>query len=355
MACLYLLHHLVRQYGRDAEVTRCLDSRVFYVCPRLNPDGAEWALADVPQLIRSSTRPYPTKRSRRRVEARGRGRGRPRAHHADPRSQWAVEGVVQAMPGCWCAGSRAETGGQYYRLLPEGTLEDYDGITVKLQPRKEQLDLNRNFPANWRQEHEQYGAGPFPAQSRKSHAAVRIHRLAPEYHRRHDLSHVQRRAAASILASGGRYPAGGRPVDIPKIGARGSEVTGYPNISVFHDFRYHPKEVITGSLDDWVYEHGGVFAWTVEIWSPQRQAGIADYKFIDWYREHPEEDDLKLLAWNDSALQGKGFVPWYAFEHPQLGPVELGGWNTLFTWSNPPPSCWKRKSRCFRPGSSGIC
>ena len=50
---------LVGNLGRDAEVTRCLDTRVFYVCPRLNPDGAEWALADVPRLIRSSTRPYP--------------------------------------------------------------------------------------------------------------------------------------------------------------------------------------------------------------------------------------------------------------------------------------------------------
>ena len=59
MACLYLLQHLVNRYGGDADITRCLDTRVFYICPRLNPDGAEWALADVPRLIRSSTRPYP--------------------------------------------------------------------------------------------------------------------------------------------------------------------------------------------------------------------------------------------------------------------------------------------------------
>src|SRR5512138_3417811 len=42
MACLYLLRHLVSRYGEDTDVTRCLDTRVFYVCPRLNPDGAEW-------------------------------------------------------------------------------------------------------------------------------------------------------------------------------------------------------------------------------------------------------------------------------------------------------------------------
>ena len=58
-AALRLIDHLLSGYGTDPEVTRCLDSRVFYICPRANPDGAEWALADIPKLIRSSTRPYP--------------------------------------------------------------------------------------------------------------------------------------------------------------------------------------------------------------------------------------------------------------------------------------------------------
>jgi hypothetical protein len=29
-------------------------------------------------------------------------------------------------------------------------------------------------------------------------------------------------------------------------------------------------------------------------------------------------------------------VPWYAYEHPQLGEVELGGWHLMETWRNPP-------------------
>src|SRR3569623_1165276 len=79
------------------------------------------------------------------------------------------------------------------------------------------------------------------------------------------------------------------------IGAEGTRLTGYPAASAYHEFRYHPKEIITGALDDWLYEQQGVFAWTVEIWSPQREAGIGEYRFIDWYRDHPVEDDLKLL------------------------------------------------------------
>ena len=52
-------HRWSRDYGRDPDVTRALDTRAFYVCPRINPDGAEWALADKPKWVRSSTRPYP--------------------------------------------------------------------------------------------------------------------------------------------------------------------------------------------------------------------------------------------------------------------------------------------------------
>ena len=58
-ANLYFLDTLVRGHGTDPEITRALDTRAFYVCPRMNPDGAEWALADQPRWVRSSTRPYP--------------------------------------------------------------------------------------------------------------------------------------------------------------------------------------------------------------------------------------------------------------------------------------------------------
>jgi hypothetical protein len=132
-----------------------------------------------------------------------------------------------------------------------------------------------------------------------------------------------------------------------KIGEKGTEVTSYPHISVFHDFKYHPKQVITGGFDTWTYEHVGVFSWTVEFWSPMKQAGIEKFKYIDWYREHPVEDDLKLLKWNDEVLDGKGYVDWYAYKHPQLGKVELGGWDFMHMWTNPPPQFLEKEISPF--------
>jgi hypothetical protein len=134
-----------------------------------------------------------------------------------------------------------------------------------------------------------------------------------------------------------------------KIGAKGTELTGYPAVSVYHDFRYHPNRVITGGFDVWLYEHMGLYGWTVEIWSPQRQSGIEEYEFIGWRREHPLEDDLKMLKWSDEALEGKGYIDWYPFEHPQLGPVELGGWNALYAFRNPPPRFLEQEISRFPP------
>ena len=44
-----------------------------------------------------------------------------------------------------------------------------------------------------------------------------------------------------------------------------------------------------------------------------------------------------MLAWFDERWPGRYFVDWYPFDHPQLGSVELGGWNDVFSWGNPPP------------------
>jgi hypothetical protein len=120
------------------------------------------------------------------------------------------------------------------------------------------------------------------------------------------------------------------------MGDEATRLTGYPAISIFHDFKYHPKMVIKGGDVDWIYDHLGAFGWVTEFWSPQRAAGLSDYHFIDWIREHSPEDELAVLKLADEL--GEGYVDWYAFEHPQLGRVELGGWDVVHFWFNPPLS-----------------
>jgi murein tripeptide amidase MpaA len=229
-----------------------------------------------------------------------------------------------------------ETGGTYYRLLPEGLLKNYDGATIQVRRPKESLDLNRNFPAGWRTESDQPGAGVYPTSEPEARNLVEF-----VMNHKNITSTISFHTMSGVLLRG----FGVRPDEeqitedlwvFQKIGAKGTEITGYPDISTFHDFRYHPKQVITGAFDEWTYEHLGVFSWTVEFWNPMKQAGIEKFTYIDWYREHLVEDDLKLLQWSDRALKAKGYVDWYPFDHPQLGKVELGGWDFLHMWTNVP-------------------
>jgi len=345
-ACLYYLHHLVTRYGSDPQVTHLLDTRTVYLCPRLNPDGAELALADRPRHIRSSTRRYPFDEDPvegltvEDIDGDGRvlfmripdPHGAYKKCAADPRL------MVPREPG--------EFGGEYYRLMPEGTLKHYDGLMVNVNRDVEGLDLNRNFPPGWRQEFEQVGAGPYPASEPEVKAMLDF-----------VVAHRNIGAAVSFHTHSGVIlrPMGTQSDDdmVPedlwtykRFSEIGAKLTGYPAISIWHDFKYHPKEVITGT-QDWLYEHLGALFWVVELWSPNREAGITDYRWIDWYREHPVEDDLKLLKWSDEQCGGAAHVDWKPFRHPQLGIVEIGGWDKMNFWRNPPPALREREAARF--------
>ncbi|UDF35933.1 UNVERIFIED_ORG: M14 family metallopeptidase [Shinella sp. XGS7] len=344
--CLYYLHHLATLYGADDQVTQLLDSRCIYMVPRLNPDGAELALADRPRHIRSSTRRYPFDEepvdglSMEDVDGDGRiltmrvldPHGGYKKHPADPRLMVARE------PG--------EFGGEYYRLMPEGFVKNHDGLTVTVNRDREGLDLNRNFPSEWRQEYKQLGAGPYPTSEPEVRAMVDF-----------ITSHPNIGAAISYHTHSGVIlrPMGTCSDDdmIPEdlwaykqFSKLGEQHSGYPAISIWHEFKYHPKEVITGT-QDWVYEHLGALFWVVELWSPNKEAGIEGYKWIDWFREHPVEDDLKLLKWSDEQCGGQAHVDWRPFHHPQLGPVEIGGWDKMNFWRNPPPHLREREAARF--------
>lgn len=48
-------------------------------------------------------------------------------------------------------------------------------------------------------------------------------------------------------------------------------------------------------------------------------------------------DNIEQLRYNDEHMDGYAFKDWAPFDHPQLGPVEIGGWRK-FGHNNPPPN-----------------
>jgi len=336
-AALYLIHTLVTQYGQDPEITRCLDTRAFYICPRLNPDGAEWALGDRPRFVRSGTRLYPDPDPLPvgLIPQDMDGDGRILLMRIpDPQGHWQA---YPADPRLMVPREPTATGGDYYRLLPEGEILNYDGLLIPRRPMPEGLDFNRNFPAAWRSQSEQPGAGPYPTSEPEVRAAVDFIAQA-----RNLTGAISFHTMSGVLLRPHSYKSDEEmpPADLriyKVLGEKGEAITGYPAVSVYHDFRTAGYDHVTGACDDWAYEEQGLFSWTVELWSPMQQVGIEGYHFLAWFDQHPLEDDLQLLAWSDRHLQGQGYIDWYPFDHPQLGPVELGGWNRFYCWHNPPP------------------
>ncbi len=345
-AALYFVDTLVRGYGSDADVTRALDTRAFYVCPRINPDGAEWALADRPKWVRSSTRPYPLDEEEidglavEDIDSDGRIL---QMRIPDPNGLWKPH---PQEPRLMVRRDPTETGGTYYRVMPEGRYDGYDGWTLKIKRPLQALDLNRNFPASWRQEFEQQGAGPYPTSEPEIRAVVDFIVRHPNItggNTFHTWSGVLLRPFEHLSDDEMHAE------DLwffQRSGRKGTELTGYPAISVYHEFRYHPKSVIGGTFD-WLYEHLGAFSWCIEIWAPMREAGIENYKYIDWFRDHPIDDDLKLFRWSEQKLGGAAYRDWRPFDHPQLGRVEIGGMDRFNAFGNPPLARLEREIARF--------
>jgi hypothetical protein len=66
-----------------------------------------------------------------------------------------------------------------------------------------------------------------------------------------------------------------------------------------------------------------------------RERGGVDF---DWAKLN-EEEQLNELKWIDKNYPD-GFIDWKPYEHPQLGPLEIGGVERKYTRRNPPPGKW---------------
>ncbi len=332
---LGLAYQLVSEYGKDEMITQIVDSSVYYIVPRVNPDGAELAMADKPEYVRSGVRPYPYQDKQEGLHSKDIDEdGRILTMRIpDPNGDWKISSLDSRLME---RRKPDDIKGDYYRLLPEGYLEDFDGYMISIAKPHRSLDFNRNFPSEWRPESQQRGAGPYPTSEPEIKALVDF----ITSHSNINTALTYHTYSGAILRPPSLHSDDEMDVDdlwtYKAIGKRGTELVGYPNISVYHEFRYHPKQVISGVFDDWMYHHLGIFAFTVEQWDIVSKAGIKDRKFIDWLRDHPHEEDHKILTWADENIGPDAYVDWYDFQHPQLGKVELGGWNNMYTWRNPP-------------------
>ncbi len=310
---------------------------LFHVMPRMSPDGAERVL-NTGRFLRSVPRGglLPPERSHWRPDdVDGDGLAL-QMRMLDPAGEYVES---KTFPGRMLL-RELEDEGPFYKLFPEGYIENFDGETIPTPHFLDDnpTDLNRNFPYSWMPHHEQEGAGDYPLNEVESRAVVEFTAASPTLF-----------AWLNLHTFGGVFirPLGHKPdtemdpsdlAIFKQVEAWGDRYTGYPTVSGFEEFTYRPNRPIYGDLIDYAYHQRGCIAYVCELWDLFEQVGLERTKrFVDRYTKLDRDGVEKIYRWDNEHNQGRLAGRWRACDHPQLGPVEVGGSDTRVGMWNPPP------------------
>jgi hypothetical protein len=362
-SALYFAWYVLSNYGKDPEITNLVDTKGLYVRVKNNPDGSELYL-NTAQSNRSTVRPHDSDgdglldedppedldgdgfccQMRKKVEE---GKGN---YVLDPDDK---SGRLM---------KRVGEGKGNYLIYSEGIDNDFDGKFN--EDGIGGLDLHRNYPENWRPEPgldltgrgwTQLGAGPYPLSENETRSVVIFLLQHPNV----SIGQTMDTAVPMHL----RPPSTSRSEEsmfeedlklYKYFDEQGKKITGYPNAGdVYWDYSNLGREFreeagqerkgrpLFGHSPDFGYFYYGAIWYGDELWCGGR---VKDYDGDGKITE------LEVLRWNDEALAGKGFKNWEKFIHPQLGEVEIGGFNPKFFRQNPPPEYleeWARKETNF--------
>jgi murein tripeptide amidase MpaA len=335
--CLYDIWYLLTQYSQDPLVTRLVDTRVFYILPKINPDGSD------AYLQKPGT---PVDADYIQVDDDADGR-----LDEDPAEDLNGDGQITLMRIRDEKGSfktspedprlmvrrKIDEPGEWRIIGEEGMDNDKDGRINEDPPGKSRTVSNRNYPAYWAPEWIQRNAGPYPLSEPEARAQIDFILAHPNIagiQAHHTHSGVILRPFCNL---GDEHIPAFDMRNFEAIGAVGTEITGYPVLSVYNDFTTDKSNPRHGVFVDWAYDHFGALALTTEIWKAPGETGKSVFE---------GRDDKIAMEWNDKNLAGRAFINWSPYDHPQYGEIEIGGWSENFFVQNPPPKYaeaeWKK-------------
>jgi hypothetical protein len=310
---LYTVDYLLKNYGRLPRVTELLDRAVFYILPVVNPDGRSlWfkgpsdsdyprtvlvpvdddrdGLADEDDVDDVDGDGYITT-MRKKVPS---GQG---THKLDPRDPRLLVPVEPGELGDWL------------QLGSEGADNDGDGRVD--EDGVGYIDPNRTWGFSWEPEYVQAGAGPYPL------AIPETRSIALWALRHMNIGAVQsyHNNGQYILRGPGAKADPPYPADDLKaydlIAQEGERLLpGYKYIISWRDLY-----TVHGGTTDHFYNLLGAMAFTNEMYNPP-----ADFD------KNGEISDEELMKFNDLLSLGRQWVDWHAYDHPQYGKIEVGGY-----------------------------
>ncbi len=374
---LFFINHLLTNYGKDPAITRLVDTKALYCKPNNNPDGNS-LYQHTAQSNRSTVRPFDDDGDgltdedpgedldgdgfiRQMRKLVGAGKGNATKDPADPKGR-VMKRVAQ--------------GEGDYLLYTEGIDNDGDGRYN--EDGIGGLDLHRNYPENWRPMREetgrgwaQGGAGEFPLSEPETRAVFTFVMTHPNISAAQTLDTsvpMLLRPPSTAKTEDAMFPEDAALY--AKYDKEGQKITGYPYAGdVYHVYANRPgggmggpgggpgganapgpnptasrDQPIFGHSPDFGYLYFGAIWYGDEIWNGGRLP-VADAN------KDGRVDDIELMQWYDQNRAAKGdFQEWTPYKHPQLGDVEIGGWNPKFWSQNPPPDMletWARNEAMF--------
>jgi hypothetical protein len=332
-------------------VSERLKDVLFYVLPRMSPDGAERVLTSG-RYVRSVPRDErPNQGHPRWLPRDVDGDGLSLVMRVqDPGGEYVESKDV---PGVMLQRGLDDEG-PFYKLYPEGVIEHFDGHRIPTPHFLDNnaIDLNRNFPWSWAPPHEQVGAGPFAASEPEARHVVEFATRHPEIFTWLNLHTF---GGVGIRPLGHAPDSKMDPYDLAvfrQVEAWLEQYTGYPTVSGFHEFLYEPDKPLHGDLTDYAYHQRGALAYVIELWDLFARLGLPRPKrFVEYYERLTSADMIKLARWDREHNEGRVFLPWRSFQHPQLGPVELGGLDPRIGVWNPSlselPGVCEKHSQAF--------
>jgi len=317
---LHYAWHLLSNYNKSDRIKKLVDTRVLYIRPKFNPDGADLALL-TPTVLRSTPRPYDQDFDGLIDEDPGNdldGNGIiTKMRVKNPNGKFKISDKDHRIMESREIG---EMGGTYYDIYTEGIDDDKDGRYN--EDGVGGIDMNRNFPRNWGLEFEQKGAGPYPLSEPETRATIEFinskKHITGVFHGHTSGGFLFRLPSTTNWDN---YNMADQKL-ILELSNMYNTTTGQRVIPSYSNPRLHRH----GTLISWSYWDFGVVAYVPEFWG----GFVEDYDGDGNISEHDK------LIWNDKNIKGEGFINWKSYEHPELGTVEIGGWNRKFTFQNPP-------------------
>jgi len=362
-SALWLMQHLLQNYGTDPDITQLLDTRAIYFRPQNNPDGGSLYLYTA-QSNRSTNRP---------IDNDGDG-----LLDEDPADDLNGDGVIHQIrykprPGTDDRATyvldESDASGRLLRRVRAGEegvwVVSREGLDNDGDGRVDEdgiggLDLHRNYVENWRPEPDreqtgrgfsQRGAGAYPLSEIETRSVVVFLLENPNISVSNSMDTSVPMHLRPPSTSPG--PEAMFPEDLALyeyFDSVGVSITGYPWAGdVYHDYSTRSRPTSDPLAGSPIFGHGPDFGYWYygAIWYGDELWNGGDFPDLNG---DGVENQADALIWDDRENQGRAFKEWEPFDHPTLGPVEIGGFNPKFFSQNAPPAAlesWARNEGIF--------